>query len=1054
MQLLVRRFVLAALVVLALLLSLGVVLGLALQTVQRDPQLLTQRVTALLPAESGLSLSLGSLDVRLLPLPRLVASDVRVTGPDFRLSIAYVVATPHLTDILRGESLPASLSLFRPQLVASLPVSSFLAAGEEQGAGEFPSIPSFRVRIQQGQAVLYARDGSALSLVNARCNLRGHERSVEGSFACSSLTVYDAAARPLAGLFNTRLEGEAPLKDWQTRDTRLRLQTQASLPPLLPEVRLALEVDGRPDDGRASADVRGTLRAASARIPFAAGGSVERSASENADVRLRQWRLELAEDSALLEGSVRLVDAEGAWAPALHGKLAVHRLSLTRWLDFARDLPPGLQWALDNITRGEASFELDATGLRVPRITARSSGSVFQGSGGVASWAAPVIALDLQAPLVDLGLALPEAVGGSPRPPFYTHPALTSAYDDPDAPSSSLSLGFDIRLGADQLRYGPLHMEKVAVRILPGPKDEGARIISEGAMYGGRLSAETLIGTSGSSDSCVISGTAHGINAAGLARDAAFFPFSAGTCDARLSIQSRGQKLDAFLQGLRGSLHVAVAQGRFRPGMDSGIQDFSRLTLDAALRGGRAVSEGGAGAVRLDALWKTRLEAPGLALDARLDGPLMLGGKARLRTEAAALQGNVRLSPAASLPQGLTAGIVGQCAFSAADSTFSLQRAALSMKGLEGQGDFWLDARGKTPLWRGRLHLQCPNLETLLKTVGQRIEVPVPLRNWRMSGSFRGQHGRLAVTDMQARTPLFSLEGDISAQWDGPRPVLRFDLASPHIDCDTFMAQAFPDTGRRTAETSAPWDLRFMKSLDAEGVLHMQCLTLWKCRISSLSVPLKLHEGRLSCNPVRANLYGAPLRASVDARFDSGVDLALDVLADGIDVERASADRADSRAAGGRASLELELRQHMTGGGQWLSSLNGLWKVSLVNGYVQERGRDGKRKGKPAPIVRCSASGNIRSGVVRSSDFFYLGDDMQARGEGWLHLVRQQMDCNLSVKMGRIPPFPVRVHGPLDKPETSIGAGTAILRILGSIAGSVGDVIGSLFGSIGGLVSK
>ena len=71
-----------------------------------------------------------------------------------------------------------------------------------------------------------------------------------------------------------------------------------------------------------------------------------------------------------------------------------------------------------------------------------------------------------------------------------------------------------------------------------------------------------------------------------------------------------------------------------------------------------------------------------------------------------------------------------------------------------------------------------------------------------------------------------------------------------------------------------------------------------------------------------------------------------------------------------------------------------------------------------------------------------------------MHLVRKQLDCNLSVKVGSIPPFPVRVYGPLDNPRTSIGAGTAILRILGSIAGSVGDVIGGLFGGLGQILNR
>ncbi|MCI7569813.1 MAG: AsmA family protein [Desulfovibrio sp.] len=1050
MRLLVRRLVLAALVCLVLLLSLGVALGLALQAVQRDPQALTQRLRALLPEGSGVSISLGTVGVRLLPTPRLVAGDVEVGGPGFRVSVAYVVATPSLTGILRGDALPAALTLYRPQITASLPVDSFVAGGGNGGpATALPPLPSFRVRMQQGQAVLFARDGSALSLVNARCNLRGHGSGIEGEAGCSSLTLYDAKARPLAGLINAALEGEAPLADWSERKTHIRLATQAALPPLLPVVRLALEVDGRPGEGTIAADVRGSLRVASALVPFGIAGHVERRADEP-ELLLRRWRLELAEDSARLDGAARLGE-NGGW-PLLRGHLEAHRLSLTRWLDFARDLPPGLQWALDNITRGEADFELDGTGLRVSRVTARSSGSVFTGSGGVASWAAPVVALDLKSASVDLGLALPEAVGRAPEAPFYVHPPLTSAFDDPAAPPSSVQVGFDIRLGAERLRYGPLKLDNASVRITPGPQKEGraegARLTAEAAMYGGRLAAETLISSAGEENVYSITGSMRNADAAGVARDVSFFPIVAGRCGVEVSIESRGRGLDAFLRRLRGTLHADITHGRFRPGMDGGVRDFTRLALDATPRGGRALPEG-AGAVRIEALWKARLEAPGLAADAQLDGPLVFGGRSRLRAENAALRGNLHMASA----QGLTAGVAGQCSFDVAASSFSLQRAALSTLGVEGQGEVHLDGSGKTPSWQGKLHLQCPDLEaTLRKAVGRSPDLPRPLRRWQVSGQFRGQPGSLSVTGMEARASLFALEGDASVAWKGARPAVRFDLVSPDFDLDAFMASAFPDDGGKG--DSGPWDLRSMKNVDMDGVLHVQRLTVWKFRLSSLSIPLKLHDGRLRCADIRSNCYGAPLRASVDARFEKGLDLALDVKADGIDVERASNDRADAKAVGGRGSLELELRQRMTAGGQWLSSLNGLWKMSLVNGYVQDRGRDGRRRGTPTAIRRCSASGNIRSGVVRSSDFFYLGDDLQAQGGGWVHLVRKQLDCNLSVKVGSIPPFPVRVYGPLDNPRTSIGAGTAILRILGSIAGSVGDVIGGLFGGLGQILNR
>lgn len=1053
MPLLVRRLVLAALVCLALLLSLGVALGFALQAAQRDPQALTRRLTALLPEGSGVSLSLGRVSVRLLPLPRLVASDIEVSGPGFRASVAFVEATPSLTGILEGNALPASLTLYRPQVTASLPVESFLASGTGAGAAVPPSIPSFHVRVRQGRAVLFARDGSALSLVNARCDVRGRGQSLGGDAGCGSLTLYDAGARPLAGLINASLEGGMSVADPLGRGTRLRLETQAALPPLLPQMRLALDLDGGTSGGALTADVRGSLRVASALVPFAVEGRAERPVAEEGaplEVLLRRWQLELAEDSARLDGVLRW-ERDGGTVPSLSGRLVAHRLSLTRWLDFARDLPPGLQWSLDNITRGEAEFALDGTGLRVPRVTARSSGSVFTGSGGVASWAAPVVALDLRADSVDLGLALPEAVGRAPAPPFYEHPPLTSAYDDPDAPPSpsSLSPGFDIRLGARRLRYGPLRLENAAVRITPARTERrasgGARLTAEAAAYGGRLSSETRITGAGRENVYAITGAVRDVRAEELARDLAFFPFASGRCEARVSLESRGGGLDVFLRRLRGTIRVGVTRGRFRPGMDGAIKDFTRLELDASPRGGGALAEGG-GAARIDALWKGRLEAPGLEADARLDGPLIFGGRSLLRAESAAMRGNLHAAPSEGLPRGMTAGVAGLCSFNAAASSFSLQRAAFSIPGMEGGGDLFLESGKKTPSWHGRLRLRCADLETVLRTAGLRPDVPGPLRRWQVSGGFRVRDGSLTVTELEARAPHVALNGHIAVRWDGERPAVSFDLVSPDINLDGFLAEAVPSGG---APSGQPWDLRPMTSFDADGVLHVRRLTAWKFRLSSLSLPVKLHGGLLRCDPIRGDCYGAPLRASVAARFGKDLELETNITADGIDVARASDDRADARAVGGRGSIELELRQRVTGSGQWLPSLNGIWKMSLVDGYVRDRGAGGRHKGKATPIRRCSASGNIRSGVVRSSDFFYLGDDFQARGGGWLHLVRKQMECALSVKMGRIPPFPVRVYGPLDNPRTSIGAGTALLRILGGIAGSVGDVIGSLFRSLG-----
>ena len=56
----------------------------------------------------------------------------------------------------------------------------------------------------------------------------------------------------------------------------------------------------------------------------------------------------------------------------------------------------------------------------MPRIAVRCAGARFTGSGGVASWVKPEVALDLRAERLNLGLAIPECRGQAALGRFFT----------------------------------------------------------------------------------------------------------------------------------------------------------------------------------------------------------------------------------------------------------------------------------------------------------------------------------------------------------------------------------------------------------------------------------------------------------------------------------------------------------------------------------------------------------------------------------------------------------------------------------------------------------
>ncbi|MFG6375536.1 MAG: hypothetical protein K1W05_06345, partial [Desulfovibrio sp.] len=104
---------------------------------------------------------------------------------------------------------------------------------------------------------------------------------------------------------------------------------------------------------------------------------------------------------------------------------------------------PGLAIALDNITDGSLDFILTSGGLIVPRIRACSTGSCFTGSGSVKSFAKPDVVLDLQTDFVDLGKAIPEAVGEFPNAPRFSHEPLTPF---PGTPTNPGETGIDYNI--------------------------------------------------------------------------------------------------------------------------------------------------------------------------------------------------------------------------------------------------------------------------------------------------------------------------------------------------------------------------------------------------------------------------------------------------------------------------------------------------------------------------------------------------------------------------------------------------------------------------------
>ncbi|WP_165175398.1 AsmA-like C-terminal region-containing protein [Desulfovibrio sp. ZJ369] len=1080
MLLTARRLRFLARIFLALILSLSALLGVAVYLLQRNPEALTRRFLDELSQRTGLTFSVEAVDVVIFPMPSIAISNGTVEGPDLHFSVAYATLRPDFPALLRGELAPRNISLLRPRLRGgiALPLGDpqALLAHLRKGGGKLPTLPDdCRLTIVQGEADLTASDRSRLQLTNLQCRLdTDAPAGIKGRLHLGTALLQPVDAPPLR-LANVLAEGKTSLADPLTATPHLKAGGALRLPGRLDRLDFSLQLQGGTGGWTAETALRGEVSKDQALLPFFLEGTAAMRNSRDRIINLEQIRLGLGHDSGQLSAVLRLGDPGAEQAAtggestladkedskgqdqsrgfALDGRLLLHRVSLTQWLGFARNLAPGLQLALDNITDGSLDFHLDGQGLVVPRIVAHCAGSRFTGSGGVPSWKKPEVVLDLSTRRINLGLAIPEAVGKAPDHPWFPHATLTPMPGGPREPGA-VGVDYNIRLGAQTVDYGPLLLNEAEVVIRQGKMDknglEDTLLFINGRLYNGTVSGETILG-GGSQSPYAIKVNFRDVEGAPLAAALDVLPLTRGRLRADVEIMSQGQTLTEFLDKLRGSATVRADQGVLRLSRSGagGVARFKSLEAGLRLRGGTWDKQG----LGLNGQWQGRFEGEGLDARADLDGMIRFsgdgGGNGNLDFQNLPGSLSLQMSPdRSSLPQGLHADLAGEFSCRGARNMLSVSNAHGNALGIEARGQAQL-VNGKGGMaWQGNLFAQSADLgRTLRLARGLNFKLPSGLRAMRLEADFKGDANELALSGIRARLDQSSISGSFFASWR-EQLSLAFQLTVDALDLDRYLdAPGHAAKQASPAVASAPgkrWDLRFLREFNAEGELRIKLLTAWRFRLQEARFPIKLENGRLTCAPVTGRFYGAPLQSRGSIDFNNGLRFANSLSVENFDLGAASRDRGGSAALGGRAGLSSEMRASLTGPGQLPAALDGKWRFMVRNGSYQQRGPDGRLKGKPTLFRTAGASGVVTAGIARSSDFDLQGPGLKVHGGGWINLNTDTLDCTFTVNMKNLPDFPLRLYGSLDNSKTSIGTGKLILNTLGGITQGFVDVLGGI----------
>lgn len=1044
-------------IVLALtIVSAGLVLATAF-FLRQNPHALAEHLADAVRSRAGIECTMGLVDVAMLPVPALAVADIQIRTDDLIVSVAYATVRPSFMALLRGEFEPGDITLLRPEITFTPQERIFPTAAE---AGTPFSIPpvvqNCRIIVQHGSLTVQEKGGREFRLRDIRTDISPAitqgKSSLHGWLHIGSATVYDGDTIA-AYLDAIQVDVDGAVLDPAQRTGSVRIQGRGSLPHMVSVASLDIQVEqkkhGATTDHMVSANIQGTLPFDGQSIPFHVDG-IGKNTDSGAFV-IDGLSLGLDKDRIHMQGSLTLPQGETLW-PQASGKLTIHRLSLVQWFGFGRPMPAGLQNTLD-VLSGTLDFELDAKGLKVPRLQINVADTSFEGNGGVASWTNPLIAINARSRQISLNTALPESMGRSPKAPVYSHKALTPEPGSTDAASMSIpDISYDIQLQVDEVHYGPLRMQNAQYRCLPGGQGRVDMRFGVGGLYGGTADGALLL-TSGTGTKPTHYNIRAQIKNMSVERPLHSLTGSkwlGGRLTASAQWVAEGKNPIAFLTSLSGTTALKVEDGYFDSPSQAGDADkfiFSRLECSSRTRGQSAGTTATRttqpDALSFDGEWQGLLHSKDWQGSVRLDGPLSFTRKGGLPLFFQKIPGSVSVQlnkEVTGLTQTVKAHATGRYSFHTGTSSLEVEDANISAEGLEVRGT--LHSTLKELTLKGDIQAKTEHLRRVLALTGTSFDT-LPsgaLQQAQCTARIALSPTSLSLSNMKAKVDATHVAGTVEGQWK-ERPAWKFDLNADSFDLATYRT---PDPEGAKASTAA-WNLKTLQSTDAQGTIRINTATLYRLRLQNVHIPVRLSKGLLECVPLKAELYTAPAKGSLRAEAKNGLHIRFDAQAFNVDMLPLTTDQNFGTVLAGRAVFNAYTEGTLRSDADIPVNLNGTYGLEIVNGYFQSRTPQGSAKGGKTAFTFVRGTGQLQKGILRNTDFVMDGSTMRVTGKGQIDFVTRQLDYTALVNMRNIAEFPVHYYGSLSNPQRDIKAGKAIVDTLGQLGtdafGLVGDVL-------------
>jgi AsmA protein len=358
---------------------------------------------------------------------------------------------------------------------------------------------------------------------------------------------------------------------------------------------------------------------------------------------------------------------------------------------------------------------------------------------------------------------------------------------------------------------------------------------------------------------------------------------------------------------------------------------------------------------------------------------------------------------------------------------FSVHVSDLHLTGL-------IEVRGLSedqPVLQAELRSNTFNPRELLAALGldaPETTDPDVLQRMALDLSLSGGLDRLAVNPLLVSLDDSSLRGEAGLDLSGPRPMVSFVLRGDRLDLDRYLPPEIEQARVAEVPAEAPeapgaedisidLPLELMRSLDIDGSLRLDTLTLLGLTLQNIEMKLRAQEGEWRMEPLSGAGYEGRLesRLTLDARRDvprfAGrvqlEDVAIGALLEAL--------RQEESKLLGTGNLALEIDTSGATMKALTSALNGSGSMRFRNGAVRGinvarvvrhadarlRGETPVDDGEPneTDFTELSGSFRIENGVVRNDDLAAHSPLLRVSGRGSADLPAQQLDYRVDTTL-------------------------------------------------------